>query len=167
MHLKSRLALIGAASVVALVLSPSTAVADGGHNLIRGDLTPSLPGDAKINNIGPGTLPWILDRGEVRIRESGRMDVRIEGLQIPAGSFDPTVDFNPVASIDALLYCDGVQMADSGPQPMTVPGGDARFRVSVPVPSMCDSPSVLISPTAAVGKAYIASLVPMGDDDDD
>ena len=143
MQLKSRLALIGAASVAALVLSPSTAVADGGHDLIRGDLTPSLPGDAPINLVGPGGKPWILDRGEVRVRESGRMDVRIEGLQIPAPFFDPTLDVNPVANIHAVLYCGGTAAADSGSQPMSVPGGDSRFRTSVMVPETCADPVVL------------------------
>jgi hypothetical protein len=171
MQLKSRLALIGAASVAALVLSPATAVADGGHNLIRGDLTPSLPGDASINGVGPGGKPWILDRGEVRVRESGRMDVRIEGLQIPAPFLDPTLDVNPIANIHAVLYCSGAAAADSGSQPMSVPGGDSRFRVSLMVPETCADAVVLIQPDSTLtpgtrANAYIASLVAMGDEDD-
>ena len=161
MHSKLPVAMIGAASALALSLIPSAALASHGHhhhhghNLIRADLTPSLPTDAAINGVNPGGLPWILSRGEVRVRDSGRVDVRIEGLQIPRnGAAD-----NPVASIDAVLYCSGVMAADSGPQPLSVPDGDARFRVFLTVPETCDAATVLISPSAAVGVAYIASAM--------
>lgn len=157
MQLKPRLALIGAASVTSLVLSPAVAVAGHGnpHDLIRGDLTPSTPTDPPINGVAPGTLPWIIDRGEVRVRQNGRMDVRIDGLQIPRnGGAD-----NPIPAVDAVLYCGGVQVADSGTQPMTVPGGDARFRVFLTVPHTCDAATVLISPSTAVGRLFIASGV--------
>ena len=164
---KLPLVLLGAASASVLALSPSAAFAGHGghhrhgHDLIRADLTPSMPTDAPINGVAPGGLPWILSRGEVRVRESGRVDVRIQGLQIPRnGAAD-----NPVASVDAVLYCGGAAAADSGPQPMTVPGGDARFRVFLTVPTTCDSATVLISPTAAVGVAYIASATASADED--
>jgi hypothetical protein len=87
---------------------------------------------------------------------NGRMDVRIEGLQVPRS--DGTAD-NPVGLIDAVLYCGGEQVADSGPQPMSIPGGDARFRVFLDVPRTCDAATVLISPSAAVGGAYIAGAI--------
>jgi hypothetical protein len=152
-------ALLGAVPALALTLMPATALADGGrhagHDLIRSDLTPSLPTDAPINGVNPGGAPWQIDRGEVRVRPDGRMDVRIEGLQIPRnGGAD-----NPIAFIDAVLYCSGSAVADSGPQPMSVPGGDARFRVFLDVPETCDAATVLISPSAAVGVVYIASAV--------
>ena len=40
-----------------------------------------------------------------------------------------------------------------------VPGDDARFRVILGVPSTCDAAMVLISPSPAVGLAYIAGAV--------
>jgi hypothetical protein len=152
-------ALLGAVPALALVLPPSPALADQGrhhgHDLIRMQLTPSLPTDDPIVGVSPGGLPWIIDRGEVRIRPSGRMDVRIEGLEVPRA--DGTAD-NPVAMIDAVLYCGGEQAADSGAHPMS-PDGDARFRVFLDVPRTCTAATVLISPSAAVGGAYIASAV--------
>ena len=81
MQLRSRPALIGTAVMAVLALSPSPASAHdgGGDDLIREDLVPSLTTDPPINGLQPGGLPWVLDRGEVRVRDDGRMDVRIEG----------------------------------------------------------------------------------------
>jgi hypothetical protein len=166
MNRKPLVALAGAVPALALAFAPSAALAEGGDNLIRGDLTPSMPTDDPINGVNPGGLPWVIDRGAVRVRESGRMDVRIEGLQIPFPA--PDVTRNPIPFIHAVLYCDGAMAADSGAQPMTVPGGDSRFRVHLMVPKMCEMPSVLIQPnnalTGAPAPAYIASLVAMDDD---
>ena len=167
MNRKPLVALAGVIPALALAFAPSAALADGGDNIIRGNLTPSMPDDDPINGVNPGGLPWIIGRGEVRVRESGRMDVRIEGLQIPAPSpFSQTDPFNPIQKIHAVLYCDGMMAADSGAKRMTVPGGDSRFRTHVMAPKMCDMPSVLIQPDAAgaPAPAYIASLVGMGDD---
>lgn len=158
-----RLATVGALSALVLALSPAMALAHGGGNdIIDAHFTPSLPTDAKINGVAPGGAPWVIDRGEVRVRDNGRMDVRIEGLQVirPDGTED-----NPVASIVAVLYCDGMQVADGGPRPMSVPQGDSEFRTSLMVPEDCDMASVLISPNGAVGARYIASA--MDDEDDD
>ena len=168
MHRKLPVAMLGAAAALALALSPSAALAGQhhhrhGHNLLRADLTPSMPTDAPINGVNPGGAPWIISRGEVRVRDNGRMDVRIQGLQIPRnGAAD-----NPIASIDAVLYCGGVMAADSGPQPMSVPGGDARFRVFLTVPETCDAATVLIQPVLPPPTVvYIASAMAMADDED-
>jgi len=159
MHRKHFAALLGVISAMALTLVPASAVADhgkhSGHDLIRMNLTPSLPTDAAILGVKAGGLPWQIDRGEVRVRPNGRMDVRIEGLQVPRnGGAD-----NPVGSIDAVLFCGGAKVADSGPHPMTIPGGDARFRVFLSVPRTCDRATVLIEPSALIDQAYIASAV--------
>jgi hypothetical protein len=158
-HTKLLVATVGAASALALTVMPAAAQASQarhhGHNLIRADFTPSMPTDAPINGVNPGGLPWVLDRGHVRWRDNGRVDVRIQGLQIPRNGGED----NPIPSIAAVLYCDGMMAADSGPQPMTVPGGDARFRAMVATPSTCHDATVLISPSTAVNLAYIASAM--------
>jgi hypothetical protein len=158
-HSKLPLAMLAAGSALVLTLMPAAAQAihgrHHGHNLIRADLTPSTPTDAPINGVNPGGLPWVLDRGQVRWRDNGRVDVRIEGLQIPRNGGED----NPIPAIDAVLYCDGMMAADSGPQPLTVPDGDARFRVMVDSPSRCHDATVLISPSTAVGLAFISSAM--------
>jgi hypothetical protein len=159
---RSRIVLVAAAvAAVAAVTTPVAASAhdgghDGGHdgdNLVRASVVPSLPTDAPIFGVKAGGAPWVLGRGEVRVREDGRTDVRLRGLQIPRA--DGTRD-NPVAMITASLYCDGMLAARSSAQPMSVPGGDARFRVWLAVPETCPMATVLINP-AANPAVYIAS----------
>jgi hypothetical protein len=163
MRLHPRLMLFGILSVLTLAVSPSAALADSGnkHDLIRADFTPSLPTDPPINGIAPGGAPWVLDRGEVRVRDDGRMDVRLEGLQIPRNGGED----NPAASIEAVLYCGGMEADRSEPQPMSVPEGDARFRVMLDVPDECDMATVLIMVQTPNGPRYIASAMAMEDDD--
>jgi hypothetical protein len=167
MYRKLSAALLGAVPALALTLVPSSAIAHQGHHdgdpsgrhgrdLLRAHLTPSVPTDPAIDGVKPGGLPWIIDRGEVRVRRSGRLDVRIEGLQVPRA--DGTAD-NPVPMVDAVVYSGGAQVADSGPMPLSVPAGDARFRVRLALPRGVHDVSVLISPSTAVGAAYIASAV--------
>jgi hypothetical protein len=164
MYRKLSAALLGAVPALALALLPSSAIAhDGddrghhhGHDLIRAHLTPSTPTDPAINGVRPGGLPWIIDRGEVRLRQNGRLDVRIEDLRVPRA--DGTAD-NPVPMVDAVVYSDGAQVADSGPMPLSVPDGDARFRVQLALPHGVHHVSVLVSPSPAVGAAYIASAI--------
>jgi hypothetical protein len=154
MHVKTYSAAAAALAAALAIVAPGAAVAKNGHDVIRADLIPSQATFPPINGVLPGNAPWIIDRGEVRVRENGRMDVRIEALVIP--NADGTAA-NPVTSINAVLYCGGSPVADSGPQALSVPDGDARFRVTgLSVPSTCDMPTVLISPTAAVGARYIA-----------
>jgi hypothetical protein len=104
MYKKLSAALVGAVPALALALTPAPALADNGHHaghdVIRMDLTPSLPTDDPIVGVSPGGLPWQIQRGEVRIRPDGRTDVRIEGLKVPRA--DGTAD-NPVAMIDAVV----------------------------------------------------------------
>lgn len=154
MLVKSRAGAVAAAALLSLAATATPALASSPHDVVRADLVPSQPTFGPVNGLAPGALPWVLDRGEVRVRDNGRMDVRLEGFQVPRpdGSRD-----NPVASITAVVYCGGVAVADSGPQALSVPDGDARFRVEgLMIPSRCDAASVVISPTAAVGRAYIA-----------
>ena len=158
--LHSRIVLVvGAAACIAVASAPVAASAhDAGHyddTLIRASFQPSLPTDAAIFGVKAGGAPWVLGRGEVRVREDGRTDVRLRGLQIPRadGSRD-----NPVAAITASLYCGGALAARTTAQPMSVPGGDARFRVWLTVPETCAMATVLINP-AANPAVYIASAM--------
>ena len=91
MHVRTALAVVGAMSAITMMAMPGAANAGSSHDVIRADLLPSLPNFPAINGVLPGGAPWIIDRGEVRVRDSGRMDVRIEGVgAAPAGQPAPT-----------------------------------------------------------------------------
>jgi hypothetical protein len=157
------LALACTASALALVLTPVAVSAhDSGDRLVEGRFTPSLPTDPPIAGVRAGGAPWVLGRSSVTLRENGRLDVRLVGLQIPRA--DGTKD-NTVGQITAGVFCGGTLAARSAPQPLTVPDGDARFRVWLDVPETCDMATVLISPAANAG-VYIASATATHDDED-
>ncbi len=157
----SRLLAVAALAPLLVALAPGIASAHENHGIIRAHFTPSVPTDPAIFGVKAGGLPWVLDEGSVRIRSNGRTDVRLEGLQVlrTDGSTD-----NPVPTITASLYCGGVFVTRTDKQPLSVPAGDARFRVRLTVPASCDMATVLINPNGNPA-AYIASA--MADMDDD
>lgn len=170
MRLHSRLGIVGAISVLALAISPAAAFAHdgGGHghggDVLRADVVPiNGPTDPMIFDSPAAGAPWVIDRGEVRVRDDGRTDVRLEGFQVlrPDGTTD-----NPAANVTVGVYCNGMLADRSDLQPMTVPDGDARFRVDLDVPKHCDMATALIQLPPAAGSTvfrYIGSA--MGDDD--
>ena len=162
---RTRLLVLSATAALALALVPATAASahdGGGHRpLLNADFVPSTPTDAPIFGVKAGGAPWVLRDGDVHVRADGRIRVELEGLQIPRA--DGTTD-NPIGSIVASLFCGGALAARTAPQPMSVPGGDAEFRVMLAVPSTCDMATVLVSPAANTG-VYIASAMTEADDD--
>jgi hypothetical protein len=123
----------------------------GGHRgnaLIDSSLAPSEPTDPAFHAVAPGGAPWVLRRGEVEIRRSGRFELRVKGLVIPTAPGNGTP--GPVNTISASLYC-GAD-ADTAPADTTgqVPisrRGDARIRDrSFDVSEDCLAPVILVHP---------------------
>ncbi len=132
-----------------------------GAPLIDESLAPSQPTDPMLHGVFPGSLPWVLKRGEVRLKRDGKLDLQVKGLVIPVAPFTGTP--GPVTKISASLYCG----ADSNTAPadttQEVPisrKGDARIRdMHFAVPATCLAPVILVHPTLSTGEAmgaYIA-----------
>lgn len=68
--------------------------------LINESLAPSQSTDPTFHGVTPGGAPWVLKRGEVRLKSDGKLDLRVEGLVIPALGTP-----GPVTTISASLYC--------------------------------------------------------------
>jgi hypothetical protein len=122
-----------------------------------GPLAPSTPSDPIIHGVKPGTLPWVLRFGDVRLKSDGHLDLRVKGLVIPALGTP-----GPVTAISAALYCgaDANVMAASttAEVPLSMEG-DARIHdTSFSVPSTCLAPVILVSPhgTGVPPNLYIA-----------
>ena len=145
----SRRSLILAAAAVATLLPASSAVAHGdhhsrhrAHDLLRAPIAGSLVKDEPIFGAKPGGAPWVIDRGNARVRTDGRLEVRVEGLVIP-----PPVGtgINPVPRITASLACNGEVVATTRSVPFSR-AGDARIRANVKIPKRCIAPVVMLNP---------------------
>jgi hypothetical protein len=45
--------------------------------LINESLAPSQPTDPTFHGVTPGGAPWVLKRGEVRLKRDGKLDLRV------------------------------------------------------------------------------------------
>jgi hypothetical protein len=153
-----------AAMVVATAIYAGVAAGHDGGGKGRGEhhgnrvldqaLAPSQTTDPHFHGVGPGGVPWVLKRGEARLRMDGRFELRLDGLVIPT-----TGNTGPVTSITASLYCgedaNGTAVDTTPSVPLST-GGDARIRDdSFTVPSTCLAPIVMVHPNGNAA-AYIA-----------
>lgn len=155
--LKPILAAVLAALLATVVTAAAHRGHSGGHELLRGDLAGSVPNDPVIHGVTPGAAPWALRRGEVRLRDRGRLDVSVRGLVIPG---DPPTT-GSVDTVSASLYCApdvGVAAAPAdttSTEPLS-DKGNARIRERIEVPGRCFAPTVLIHPNGDTAH-YIAA----------
>ncbi len=157
-------ALFGASSLAFALSASAHRVAhlDESAGLLRSSLAPSLPTptDPTLHGVGPGTAPWALQDGSVRLDDNGRFRLKVEGLVLTSGSVAGTP--GPVTGIAASLFCG----ADSNQTPAATTGvvplsrtGDASIETTLSLPSTCLAPIVLVNPvigTTLTTTRYIA-----------
>jgi hypothetical protein len=104
----------------------------------------SQPTGPTLFGVKPGGAPWVIDRGEARVRRDGRVKVRVEGLVIPTAPQNGT---NPISNIAASVYCGGTLVGTTAAVPFST-AGDARIdaKLATAVPSPCLTPAVLLNP---------------------
>ena len=88
-----------------------------------------MPGEAAFHGVNPGGVPWVLDRGEVRLNGDDELELQVEGLVIPKPAGDGTA--GGVKTISASLYCGAdanTTAADTTRQVPLSRDGDARIR---------------------------------------
>jgi hypothetical protein len=119
-----------------------------GAPLIKESLAPSQPTDPSFHGVGPGSPPWVLKRGEVRLKRDGKLNLRVKGLVIPGAPGNGTP--GPVNTISASLYCGAASntaAADTSQEAPISSKGDARIHdTSFTVPSTCLAPVILVHP---------------------
>jgi len=127
-----------------------------GRPLIKESLAPSLPGDPAFHGVNPGGAPWVLKRGDVRLKRDGKFRLRLQGLVIPNPPGDNTP--GPVNTVSASLYCgpdsDTTAVATTDQVPISR-SGDAQINMPVDVPSTCLAPVILVHPNGITG-TYIS-----------
>lgn len=125
-----------------------------GNKVLEQNLAPSQPTDPQFHGVGPGGVPWVLNRGEAELKMDGRFELRLDGLVIPNLG-----NTGPVTTITASLYCGADANTTAVDTTQSVPistGGDARIRDdSFTVPSTCLAPIVMVHPNGNPA-AYIA-----------
>ncbi len=110
---------------------------------VRGPVAASLPADPALFGVLPGTAPWAIDEGHVRVRSDGTLRLRVRGLVIPT---PPANGTNPVPLLSASVYCSGALVATSKTVPFS-PKGDARINQDLgELPAPCANPGVLVHP---------------------
>jgi hypothetical protein len=130
-----------------------------GEALLRQTLAPSVPTDPALNGNNPGGVPWVLQRGEAKLRDDGTLEVEVRGLVIPVAPFTGTT--GPVKTVSASLYC-GASTTAQGTTPSAPISttGDAFMEGTVNVPAKCLQPTVLVHPNPPAGATsttYIAA----------
>ena len=151
------------ATFAVAAMSTTAAFADnggrGGENIVRAALVGSTPAPVSpvIAGVKPGGAPWVNGPSSARVREGGRVDVRIRGLVIPA------LGRNPVASVVATLVCGDMVAGSTMPFALNT-AGDGSTRDMIWVPKDCDDAAVLIQP-AGNRAVYIAATMTADDDD--
>jgi hypothetical protein len=168
MHVSKRSA-VAALAVGALAGSAASAVTASGHDnrtngrehrgehpretLLKTTLAPSVPTDPAIDAVSPGGVPWVLARGEARLRANGDLRLEVRGLLIPSGQFAGTT--GPVTTVSASLYCGGT-VEGRTPSTQLSSHGNADMDGIVTVPAKCLAPTVLVHPNGGAA-AYIAA----------
>lgn len=164
MHRRRLLAPLAACATIACVLGLTATGAatadDDGRDLLRSGLVGSMPlppaGTGRtLFGVAPGGAPWVVDHdSSVRVRDDGRLDVKIRGLVIPGRG-------NPVARVAATVVCNGggVGQTVSTPAADLSPEGDGRIRADLTLPEPCLAPAVLVRVAPAAGGVgpYIAA----------
>ncbi len=148
-------ACVAAAAMTALtgVAGPvSASASDDAEVVLRTGLAGSSPDGPVLFGSTPGTRPWDVDSGRVRLDARGDLEVRVRGLVIPTAPFNGT---NPVPLLSVSLVCNGAVVATTGTVPFSTTG-DARVRTRVTLPQPCLAPAVLIRPNTST-TAYIAA----------
>lgn len=133
----------------------------GSHGMRKGmtvlgdALAPSMPEDPMLHGVAPGAKPWVLSKGDVRLKADGKLTLHVKGLIIPELG-----TAGPVKMISAALYCGESTEAAAMTQEVALSEkGDAHiFDKSFKAPPNCLAPVILVQTKDAEGMSmYIAA----------
>lgn len=170
--MQSRVRIVaGAALAIALIGGTAgiTLAGDRDHTIYRADVmagvSPPYTGPTNaIRGVPGGGAPWAIADSEIRLRESGRVDVEVEGLVIGPGGPPAVVGINPAPLMKVTVSC---LSTDAAGAPTTVnvssetfpvdSAGDGEARVHVDLPSPCYAPIVFVANGNATGAWFAVS----------
>ena len=163
-----RLVVALATLALALAVGAPAAFAGTGHRgqgserhgdtVLKSEVFGSQPTGPVLFGVAPGGAPWVINRGDAKVRRDGRVQVRLDGLVIPT---PPSNGTNPVPEIAATVYCNGAAVGTTSAVPFSL-AGNARIddTLATPLPSPCLAPAVLFNPASSgvvTTTSYIAA----------
>jgi len=169
---KSRVRVIAGATLVAAAVLAGTAGVSlaSGHDgtVYRADVmapvTAPYTGAANpIRGINGGGVPWVISEASIKLRQSGRVDVEIEGLVIDPAVPLPVAGTNPVANMKVTVSClttvaGAPATTSTSTDTFTVDrAGNGEARLMVNLPSPCLAPVVFVTAGAAGGPWFAVS----------
>ena len=107
--------------------------------VLSASLAPSVPSDATIFAVAPGSKSWSLTSGHVTLGADGLIELNVAGLVIT------TTGTNPVPDLAASLYCNGATAGTTAPVPFSSQG-NAHIHATLTLPAFCPAPAVLLNP---------------------
>jgi hypothetical protein len=133
-----------------------------------------------IRGVPGGGLPWVIGKGEAKLRSDGLLTVEVEGLVFDPA--DPVVierglaGRNTVPGFKAIVSCRTVQVVDGSPAASVVNvetavfpatqglategGGDALIEQHVSLPDPCIAPIVFVTSPAGAWFAASGAVTP-------
>ena len=95
-----------------------------------------------------GGAPWVIDKGEAKLEENGKLKVEVEGLVIDPAFGPPFGGTNPVPRFFATLSCldpaTGVVDNLNTKTVVATSQGDAKIKVVLDLPDTCVAPIVFV-----------------------
>jgi hypothetical protein len=138
-----RLAVLPAVVATALALAAPAGADEGrgGNDVLREGLVASQVGGPIILGLRPGGRDWVIDEdhSSARVREDGRLRVRIEGLLFEQPPF------LPLPGVSASVAC-GDTLTSSDVLVQLTDDGDAEIEDELSLPDPCADPVVFVHP---------------------
>jgi hypothetical protein len=145
-------ALLATAVIAGLTATAAGAFSPPATSLVTSSLAPSVPNDPALHGVAAGKAPWVLKASLFHLDSAGNVQVVIRGLIIPELGTP-----GPVTTVDASLYCANETTAAATTHSVPISqAGNATIVAKVKLPSLCQTPAVLINPNS-IGSIYIAT----------
>ena len=151
----SKIAVLGALSLVGLLMTASGAGSAGTATILKADTLAGVSGPYvgtpnPIRGVNGGGIPWDIAEGKVVLGADGSLEVKVEGLVLATSGANPVSTFRAIVSCQTIVAGAAVVTnVSTGTFPATTTG-DSKIEATVSLPDPCFAPIVFVtSPTGS------------------
>ena len=151
----SKIAVLGALSLVGLLMTASGAGSAGTATILKADTLAGVSGPYvgtpnPIRGVNGGGIPWDIAEGKVVLGADGSLEVKVEGLVLATTGANPVSTFRAIVSCQTIVAgAAAVTNVSTGTFPATTTG-DSKIEATVSLPDPCFAPIVFVtSPTGS------------------